>query len=697
MHTRLHARYGRVLASFATLALLSTTVLVAAQPASATYSGADGSIVFARQIDSGVTSINNIWKVDPQTLVETQLTTSGSDRTPDWCPGGERIVYASNTNSASLSAISIMDADGGNNTHLTPVGRSGISPSCSVTGDTVAYAGAGDVGGDYDILKVDVASSVVSVIVEGPGNDEFPAYSPDGTHLAWARSVLSVDPITGALNSSTKLMLADADGGNEVVLKEFQSTNSSQVVSSRGVEWHSDSSKILWHAIYSGGTHFDDYNLQGDIVKSRTLGALSIVPSPVGSRTAISTRLFQTPAWGIYLGDIHGNAITKITNLNNDTTVLDYEQSWQAPPDTVKPTVTIASPASGNIEQGANVTANYSCADESKLASCVGTVPNGSSVNTADLGVVTFTVTGTDWKGNETTETVNYTVVAPPPPPDTINPTVSIVSPTSSAEYAQGQAVLADYSCDDNVGVVSCVGNVPDGIAIDTATPGGKTFEVRVEDAAGNFGVESISYSVIAPPPTDNVAPTVMVNSPGTNLLLLGSSVTADFSCSDNVAIASCVGTVANGAALDTSTVGTKSFTILATDTSGNETSRVVNYQVHWPFSGFTGPVNGPPTLNTGKAGGVVPVKFSLGGDRGLAILASGYPKSVAITCAGSGIADALEEYASTPGSNTLSYDPATQMYGYNWKTDKSWSKTCRQLIVKLSDGATATANFQFK
>ena len=54
------------------------------------------------------------------------------------------------------------------------------------------------------------------------------------------------------------------------------------------------------------------------------------------------------------------------------------------------------------------------------------------------------------------------------------------------------------------------------------------------------------------------------------------------------------------------------------------------------PFTGFLQPVDNPPTVNTVKAGSAVPIKFSLGGNRGLAILAPGSPVVTAVTlCVG--------------------------------------------------------------
>ena len=119
-------------------------------------------------------------------------------------------------------------------------------------------------------------------------------------------------------------------------------------------------------------------------------------------------------------------------------------------------------------------------------------------------------------------------------------------------------------------------------------------------------------------------------------------------------------------------------------------------FNVVWPFGGFTSPVSPAPALNGARAGQAIPLKFSLGGDRGLAILASGYPVSVPMTCDASAIGSVIEETV-TAGGSTLSYDPQTGLYSYVWKTDQSWSGTCRKLVLRLSDGAEYVAYFSFK
>jgi YVTN family beta-propeller protein len=116
---------------------------------------------------------------------------------------------------------------------------------------------------------------------------------------------------------------------------------------------------------------------------------------------------------------------------------------------------------------------------------------------------------------------------------------------------------------------------------------------------------------------------------------------------------------------------------------------------VVYSFSGFFRPVDNTPTLNLAKAGSAIPVKFSLGGEKGLSIFATGYPKSQNVNCDTS-TPDAIEETV-TAGSSSLSYDPIADQYVYVWKTDKAWAGTCRQLMVRLDDLTDHVANFKFK
>ena len=116
---------------------------------------------------------------------------------------------------------------------------------------------------------------------------------------------------------------------------------------------------------------------------------------------------------------------------------------------------------------------------------------------------------------------------------------------------------------------------------------------------------------------------------------------------------------------------------------------------VIWPFNGFFQPVDNLPIVNVANAGAGIPIKFALGGDQGLDILAAGYPTSVEFTCDASAPSDAIESTTGAGGGG-LTYDAATGTYTYVWKTQKSWANTCRRLVVKLDDGTFHYADFHF-
>lgn len=171
----------------------------------------------------------------------------------------------------------------------------------------------------------------------------------------------------------------------------------------------------------------------------------------------------------------------------------------------------------------------------------------------------------------------------------------------------------------------------------------------------------------------------------------INSTVAASYSCVDDQGpetsgIHSCTGTVANGAALATSTVGTNSFTIRAEDGAGNVEERTFTYEVIWDrYAGFFRPLGDE---NDRRAGSAAPVKFSLGGDYGLDVIADGYLKSKAC-----GAADSTA--VPTAASEPFSYEAG--QYKYVWKTEKAWANSCRQLIVKLRDNTVHRATFNLK
>jgi hypothetical protein len=196
----------------------------------------------------------------------------------------------------------------------------------------------------------------------------------------------------------------------------------------------------------------------------------------------------------------------------------------------------------------------------------------------------------------------------------------------------------------------------------------------------------------------DLTAPAITLTTPSNNAsYTLGQVVNADFGCADEVGgsgLRSCVGTVANGTAINTGTVGSHTFTVHATDNAGNAGSVATAYHVTYPFAGFFAPVTSG-AVNVVKAGRGVPVKFSLGGDQGLHVLAAGHPTSRGVACEIGAPTDPIEETVAA-GASSLRYDAAAGQYVYVWQTDGAWAGTCRTLTVRLRDNTEHTATFAF-
>jgi hypothetical protein len=249
--------------------------------------------------------------------------------------------------------------------------------------------------------------------------------------------------------------------------------------------------------------------------------------------------------------------------------------------------------------------------------------------------------------------------------------------------------VTVTWTCSDALsGVASC----PSPSAI-TGEGSGLTATASVSDLAGNAASASVSANI------DRTAPVVTVTGVTNGATYAFGSVPAA-ACSTTDALSG-VATAASLIISGGNPDGTGTFTAAcsgAVDNAGNAAGPVsATYTVTktFVFSGFFQPVDNAPTLNVVNAGRGIPVKFSLNGYQGMNIFAAGYPVSQKIACSTSAPLDVVEQTV-TAGTSGLTYDPATDTYTYVWKTDKSWANTCRQLVVRLSDGTDRIALFKF-
>jgi hypothetical protein len=244
-------------------------------------------------------------------------------------------------------------------------------------------------------------------------------------------------------------------------------------------------------------------------------------------------------------------------------------------------------------------------------------------------------------------------------PQDTTPPAITIATPPDGATYAPGEVVNADYSCSDA------------GVAFMIALAGGSALDKFLALLAAHA-------SILGPPTCAGPVPagTSITTSPGPHTFTVTASDLA-YTVADT-----------NGDGVGDRLVS-----------SPNASMATVRYTVPYPFTGFTAPVANPPEVNPVKAGQAVPIKFSLGGDRGLRILKLSAPSSRPIGCTSgpAGVPVPVPVPAYAAGNSGLQYDAASDTYTWVWKTDAAWKETCRTLTVTLDDGTTHAALFAFK
>jgi hypothetical protein len=343
------------------------------------------------------------------------------------------------------------------------------------------------------------------------------------------------------------------------------------------------------------------------------------------------------------------------------------------------PPIELASPVDGaGFYQGQQVQAAYGCFPGTlgwPVVTCEGDLRIGDYIDTNNVGTRTFTVHAVDYAGAETTVTHTYTVF------DVMPPTATIATPAEGAEYPLGAELYASYSCDDGrggSGIIGCIGTYPNGYPLPTDRLGTFTFTVDAFDGTLNHGTATATYRVV-----DRTPPEITIVAPAEGAqYLIGEPITASYFCHDKIdgARVGCTATP-----VDT-TLGTHTFRVDSVDSAGNAASASTSYSIRYAFDGFYSPLLVEPGAATLRAGDTVPAKFSLGGERGLDVLA----RAAWRPC-----------FTGTNDSSTavgsLTYNSGPDRYTFMWATDRAWAGSCKELLLTLRDGTNHGASVNFR
>ena len=190
------------------------------------------------------------------------------------------------------------------------------------------------------------------------------------------------------------------------------------------------------------------------------------------------------------------------------------------------------------------------------------------------------------------------------------------------------QALASSFSCTEGAGgpgISSCTDQYgrPSGAAIDTSTPGTYTLTVTAQSADGLSSSSSVTYTVVLPAP-----PRIFLPLPTSRAVYAqGQAINSFFLCADGTGgpgLSSCVDQngQASGAPIDTSTLGSRAFTVTATSEDGQVSSATIHYRV----------VPAPVVSHVvAHRGGVVTLQLTLYGPGTIDVLSSADFRSFAL------------------------------------------------------------------
>jgi hypothetical protein len=524
--------------------------------AGATTPGPNGRIAFA--LNDG-TGNSELYSVNADGSGLRRLTwTPQTEQSPAWSPDGTRIAYESYL--SGRFRIWVMNADGSAQTQLTSSSGSTVDdtdPSWSPDGTQIAFGSTRS--GNWNLWVMNADGSGLRRVSPVFGDD--PAWSPDGRRLAY----LGLDGIG----------VVGVDGGDPHTLSGPGSSPS-------GPSWSPDGTQIVFDRNSAAGYSGELFVANADGSGERELtsdGYLNGRPSwsPDGTQIVFSRlSALNAPAtlWAI---DIDGTGLRQITS-----SVSALQPDWGSsqvvpePSPPAAPLIQIYSPDPARIYLPTSPTpAFYQCSSYvSYIVSCDGDVPVGAQLDLTQAGTHTFTVRAVDAEGHTATASVTYFVF------DIVPPKIELRTPADGATYDLGANVAIDYTCTDpnGTGVSYCAGDRPNGYPLDTGQTGVHTFTVNALDNSGNFSQARVTYTVV-----DRRPPTIQISSPSDGATYsLGDTVLAGYSChsAPDAQLVTCAGPVANGAALDTRSAGTKTFTVSASDDRGKTASMTSTYKV---------------------------------------------------------------------------------------------------------------------
>lgn len=214
----------------------------------------------------------------------------------------------------------------------------------------------------------------------------------------------------------------------------------------------------------------------------------------------------------------------------------------------------------------------------------------------------------------------------------------------------------------------------------------GQSVTGTVTDKAGNSAFTTVSGINI-----DGTAPIITITTPADgSSYTFKQTILANWSATDGLSgIDTAVGTTASGSPINTASLGSKTFTVSATDLAGNSASKTAGYTVvPYKFGGWNTPIS--ISLKDFNKMSTIPVKLQL-------FDTAGKPVANAIVHLSVNGKPAASSGSSNSG-DLFRYDPSAQQYIFNLAASKSLlTQGTNTLVVKLDDGTSYTTTITIK
>ncbi|HEX6228815.1 MAG TPA: hypothetical protein VFZ41_05050, partial [Solirubrobacterales bacterium] len=183
-----------------------------------------------RIVFSGDPDIGNdeLYVMDADGSNRRRLTRTDSDETdPAFSPDGSRIAFVSFTNGSLGSEIHLMDADGGNRVRLLyPPGKgfvTNVDPAWSPDGTRIAFSR--DVAGGTDVWVIDLASGAETRLTSSPELESEPDWSSDSSRIAYVSDPFVLGDTTLFSNPDIWTMSPDGSGKVRLTSHRWADTN----------------------------------------------------------------------------------------------------------------------------------------------------------------------------------------------------------------------------------------------------------------------------------------------------------------------------------------------------------------------------------------------------------------------------------------------------------------------------------------